>query len=374
MVSVNQFEPDYIVPPAESIREMLEAYGMTQKELAARMDLTEKTMTKIMKGQSPITKEHAKSLENILELPASYWLNLQRNYDDKKFELEYKENLKKQEILAKKFPQQTLKNMGLLPKGKLATDELVSKLLKIFKVNHLNKVLQLYYEPYNCRIAHQYQIDPYALAMWIRLGEVKIEETISYDEVPSFNRQRVFDHIDDLRSLNIEINPKIFIPKLQQMCEKLGILFIVVPEIKGSRITGMARWKKVGRRNIPTIQLSLRGKRHDGFWFTFFHELGHLVLHAKNTDIYIDHDVKSDHRDIKEEEANKFARNILIPEDDYKEFIENKIINYQTIQKFSGKIGIHPGIVVGRLQKDNIIKYSHFNKLKQRYKWSFEVK
>lgn len=74
----NQYVPDYLVSPGEILAEYLEAYGMTQTELADRTGLTKKTINEIIRGKSPITPETALKLERSLGRPAHFWNNLGR--------------------------------------------------------------------------------------------------------------------------------------------------------------------------------------------------------------------------------------------------------------------------------------------------------
>lgn len=375
MSEVMDFSPDYVVLPGESISEMLEECSMTQKELATRMEVTEKTVSALITGKVPINQEHAKKLELILGLPSSFWMNLQRNYDDAYYEKKYEEELSKQIEIAEKFPQETLKNLGLLPKGRNKGIELVKKLLKIFRVQNLNQVLGLYNVGYDCRISNTITVDEYALVTWMRLGEIEFENKHDYKNIPTFNPEKVSESIDKLRAINLKIDSSIFLEELKTACYELGILFVVVPEVKGSRISGMARWISIGKRKIPLIQLSLRGKRHDMFWFTFFHELGHVLLHRENEEMFIDVFEKDRDIDGKEKDADDFARDTLIGEKEFNEF-KNEFPLFVNPQKniidFSGEIDIHPGIVVGRLQKEGILDWSQLNRLKTTYKWEFE--
>lgn len=372
---MTEFSPDYIILPGDSILEMLEVHSMTQKELATRMELTPKTVGEIIKGTSPITQKHARSLELIIGMNAGFWLSLQRNYEDALYKKEYRENLVNQIDIAKSFPQETLKAMGLLPKGRNKGIELVEGLLKVFRVTHLNQVLKLYDFKYNCRLANVSSVDTYALVTWMRLGEIIATSEGEYGDIPPFNRHKTVQFIEKIRNLNFETNPSVFLKELEKACRRLGILFVVVPEIKGSRISGMARWKRVGKREIPMIQLSLRGKRHDLFWFTFLHELGHILLHPVADGIYVDIFDKDRDIDKKEMEADTFAKNILIPEEKYDEFIrENgtEYISRQKVKDFGEEINIHPGIVVGRLQNEGVLKWNQLNGFKETFKWDFE--
>lgn len=366
------YSPDFIVKPGETILEMLDEHAMTQKELAKRMNLTEKTICEIIKGNSPITQKHAKSLENILELPYNFWINLQRNYDDALFKMNRKQELDNQIELAEKFPLETLKMMGLIPKGRNKGIDLVEKLLRVFKVQNLNQVLELYNLEFDCKISEKHFVDEYALVTWMRLGELQAEKNINYNDLSSFDSKKTQLYLNKIRNLNLETDPSVFLNELEKECKELGIVFVVVPEIKRSRISGMARWLKVGKRKIPMIQLSLRGKKHDMFWFTFFHELGHILLHRNELCIDID---DKESRDNKENEADSFARDVLIPDDLYQVFlnsINSQQVSITSIVSFAKDIGVHPGILLGRLQKEGIINWNRLNELKTTYKWNFE--
>jgi len=345
---------------------------MTQKELAARMGLTEKTVTEIVKGASPITQKHAQSLENILGLPYNFWINLQRNYDDAVFALKRDEELRNQITMAEQFPQESLKKMQLLPKGSNKGTVLVERLLQIFKVQNLNQVVSLYDLEFDCKISDKLSVNEFALVTWMRLGELEAEKKFDYHEFSPFDSKKALSNIYNFKKINLETTPEIFLKKLQSECEKIGIAFVIVPEIKGSRISGMARWTKFGKRKIPMIQLSLRGKKHDMFWFTFFHELGHIILHKNEIHVDLDNDNSSNS---KENEADTFSKNALIHESDYTRII--KMINAdnvteQIIRNFAHELEIHPGILLGRLQKEGIVGWNRFNNLKITYKWSFE--
>jgi HTH-type transcriptional regulator/antitoxin HigA len=115
------------------------------------------------------------------------------------------------------------------------------------------------------------------------------------------------------------------------------------------------------------IQLSLYGKQNDRLWFTFFHEAAHILLHDKK-DIFLDEcndgeKLKSE----QEEEADAWARDFLIPPE-YSDGLK-PLKSKDAVQAFAQQLGIHPGIVVGRLQHDGIIKPSWMNGLKVNFKF-----
>ena len=146
-----------------------------------------------------------------------------------------------------------------------------------------------------------------------------------------------------------------------ELCAKVGVALVLVPEIKHAPVNGAAKWLMASK---SMICLNLRGKSDDRFWFTFFHEAGH-VLNDSKKEAYIDVDYKDDPR---EETANRFAANLLIPEMHDEDL--RQLLSYQSVEAFAEEIGIAPGIVVGRLQCEGIIPYSHLNKLKIRLDWA----
>jgi addiction module HigA family antidote len=74
----SSFQPNYAVPPGETLRETLEFLGMTQAQLADRTGRPKKTINEIISGKAAITAETALQLERVLGVPASFWSNLER--------------------------------------------------------------------------------------------------------------------------------------------------------------------------------------------------------------------------------------------------------------------------------------------------------
>ena len=146
------------------------------------------------------------------------------------------------------------------------------------------------------------------------------------------------------------------------MCSNAGVAVVFVSELPDIHLSGATRWLNSQK---AMIILTLRHKSDDHLWFSFFHEVGHILLHKKNN-VFID-ELKS-YSDISEKEANRFSANFLIPEKEYRDFKEKiNRISRAAILEFSNRIGIAPGIIVGRLQHDGIIDYSFHNRLKRKF-------
>jgi HTH-type transcriptional regulator/antitoxin HigA len=119
------------------------------------------------------------------------------------------------------------------------------------------------------------------------------------------------------------------------------------------------------------IQLSLYGKSNDRFWFTFFHEAAHILLHANSKEdkksIFLDDPNAAQTSDPRECEANEWSGNWLIPAEHIA--ILPDLRTKAAVIEFARLIGVHPGIVVGRLQHDRLIVPSWMNDLKQRFEF-----
>lgn len=169
-----------------------------------------------------------------------------------------------------------------------------------------------------------------------------------------------------IRKLTIE-NLELAVDKMINLCKEAGVALVFLPEPKGAFVYGATKWLQ---HDKVMIALSLRRKSDDQFWFSFFHEAGHVLLHGHNAVFIDDEDVKGS-KDKKELEANQFARNILIPDDEYKQFVKRGHFFREDISEFAYKQNISPGIVVGFLQHDGLIEFRFHNKLKQ--KIEFEI-
>ena len=162
------------------------------------------------------------------------------------------------------------------------------------------------------------------------------------------------DNISTIREFSKE-DPKIWLPKLTELLSKCGIVLVLLPHMKGSYLHGASFYDG----NHIVLGVTVRGKDADKFWFSFFHESCHIIQ-GHISEIAPTHPEQ-------EKEADDFARDILISPEDFDRLMKKSIITKQDIVSFSKEIKIHPSIVLGRLQKEGIIKYSQYNDLKIHY-------
>ena len=365
-VRKNAFKPNYAVPPGETLKETIESMGMTQAELAQRTGRPKKTINEIIKGKTTIMPDTAIQFERVLGVPAAFWNNLERNYQETLARLKEEEQLQSQIKWLKTFPIASLVKNGWLPRLKTDVDKLRS-LLNFFGVAGIKEWQDIWEAPEAVyRESFAFKSKKGAVAAWLRKGEVEALQM----ECSRYKDRAFRAVLGKIHGLTEE-PPDGFEPEMKRRCAEAGVAVVFVPELPGTHLYGATRW--VGA-NKALIQLSLRGKSDDHLWFTFFHEAGHILLHGKK-EVFIE--AKDEGcRDIggseKEQEANRFAQDLLIPPEKYRAFIEAGRLRQTDIRGFAKEIGIAPGIVVGRLQHDKVIPFSAANTLKKRFRFRAE--
>ncbi|MGQ3684218.1 MAG: HigA family addiction module antitoxin [Candidatus Loosdrechtia sp.] len=352
----NQFLPNYAVPPGETLLETIEAIGMSQAELAERTGRPKKTINEIIKGKASITPDTALQLERVLGIPAGFWNNLERNYQETLARLNEEERLKKQISWLSELPINAMIKLNWIKSCKNKVQQL-QEVLNFFGVASPGRWKEKWFGPrVSFRKSHVFQSHPGALASWLRKGELDAQKIVCRP----FNENQFRSTLDQIRALTTH-TPETFQPKTVRLCAESGVAVAFVPELPQIRVNGATWWLNPQK---AVIQLSLRYKSDDQLWFSFFHEAGHILLHGKK-EIFIE----DDNGDIKEHEANNFAANILIPPARLQQITNLNKISKIAIKNFASEIGIAPGIVVGRLQHDGNLSPSHCNDLKRRLRW-----
>ena len=152
---------------------------------------------------------------------------------------------------------------------------------------------------------------------------------------------------------------------------------VLVPELPGTRVSGCARWLS---DTHAMVGLTVRYKWSDQLWFTFFHEVAHLLLHRLRRMFVIDNaadhmgdDVVDPGMTRYEEEANRFAADTLVPPAALAAFLHlhGETVTNDEIHDFAESIGVGPGIVIGRLQHDRVLQHWQGNKLRQKLESHF---
>jgi HTH-type transcriptional regulator / antitoxin HigA len=356
------FAPDWVSPPGDAIQDLAEERGWSQQELARRLGYTEKHVSQLVNGKVALTVDAAQRLERVLGSTLDFWLNLEANFRRHSARIAAQQQQATWVDWLDELPLKDIMACGALPKVRLnarSKPGLVDACLKLFGVASPQEWRAHYGAmQVDFRRSGADQADVGAIATWLRLGERQAEKL----EGPPYDALRFKHALVALRALTTE-PPEVFEPIMRQLLHDAGVAFVLVPAIPRARVSGVARWLAPHR---PLIQLSLYGKTNDKFWFTFFHEAAHVLLHSGNkssrSSIFLDDPNGTGGNDPMEREADAWARQWLIPEahDEHLAKLRTKA----SVRAFADTLGIHPAIVVGRLQYERIIPPSWFNDLK----------
>jgi len=359
--SQNHYQPDYAIAPGEVIEHELELRRMSRVELAKRTGLSEKHIISVLKskGSTIITPETAIKLERALGMPVDYWLNLEAQYQEIRARLIEQAELERNLGWLDRIPIGEMVKRGWLRKFKDKKDQL-NEVLRFFGIASVAQWEALWPKVAVAYRQHgKQQIFPEAVSAWLRRGEI---EAAAIDCQP-FNKPAFRAVLDTIRGLTTEPEPQVFVPELRKRCASAGVAVVLVPGLPKTGLSGSTRWIKPDK---ALIQLSLRYKSDDQLWFTFFHEAGHILLHGKK-ELFLEGANGMDEK--KEQQANEFARDRLIPARAFAEFKQRGSFPLDDIRRFAEVQGIAPGIIVGRLQHEGLLPRSHGNRLKVFYNW-----
>ena len=336
-------------PPGATIKEQLNDRSMSQKEFAVRMDMSEKHISKLVNGEVQLTPETAVGLEMVLGVPARFWNNLEAIYREKLIKAEAENAMDADIELAKRFPYSEMAKFGWVPATREAKEKVVN-LRKYFEVVDLSLLGSEQLTRIACRRLAITEKSDLALMAWAQQAKVKARDI----QTAPINIKGLISAMPELRKMTI-LKPKEFCPQIKKCLASCGIALVFLPHLKGSFLQGAS----FADGNKIVVGLTARGKDADKFWFSLFHELAHIVLgHVGQPDGTSEEDEKA---------ADKWSGDTLIASEDFEEFRSERDYSQRSVIRFANAQGIAPGIVVGRMQRERMIKYSLLNNLKEKY-------
>jgi len=362
---INEYNPDSVTPPGETLRTTIEAMGIKETDLSSRLGMSLKAVSEIINGKKPITLETSGKLELVLNIPAVFWNNREMRYREYLLSLERKKTFHEYIGWAQDFPIKKLKELGAIPDNPKGVD-LVEALCKFFGIASPGQfstmpIAQVCYRKQNSP-------DEKALISWLRLGEI---EGRNHQECSAYSRDLFKTNLQKIRELiNSNDAPKIF-PAVKNMCAESGVVVALIPEMPRAKVCGSSRWLESDK---ALIQLSLRFKDIGNLWFTFFHEAAHILGEHSKKQILINsgrgEDCSCESTKAQEDAANRYASDILISPSSWRSFIGRSVFTASSINAFAESVKIPPGIVVGRLQHEGYLDWNTpLNKLKVHYKF-----
>lgn len=337
-------------PPGATIKEQLLDRGLSQKEFAIRMGMSEKHISKLINGEVQLTPDVAVRLEMVLGVPAKFWNKLEATYREKLIKAKVENDMDADKELAKKLPYREMAKNGWVPETRNITEKVIY-LRKYFEVVKLEIIENMQLSKITCRRLAETEKSDLALLAWAQKAKLEARSI----DTSLVDLKTLKKSLPEIRSMTT-MNPSDFCPKLIELLSSCGIALVFLPHIGGSFLHGATFYDG----NKIVVGLTVRGKDADKFWFSLFHEIGHILKgHINQLEGTSEQD---------EKDANEFASNILIPMNDFKLFVSEKNYTKSNIIKFSNKLGIDAGILVGRLQKEHYVNFDTFNDLKKKYK------
>jgi HTH-type transcriptional regulator/antitoxin HigA len=365
MATKTQVYSNLAIPPGEYLEEVIRELGMTKDELALRMNRPASKLSPMFKGDKAITPDTALQLEKVVGVPAQVWSGLEAEYRltlARSEEQRQRDSLVGEASLVQAYCYNALAKLGAVAKQTRAADK-VLELQRFFGVTSLERVPKLhrYEAAFRCAASSRARQTPEALAAWLRLGEVKAQRV----PCAPFRKAKLEETIQTIRGWTLQ-SPQRFQPLLQLALSEAGVALVVCPHLPSTKAHGATFW--VGKDKAALL-ITIRGSWADIFWFSLLHEIGHILLHDRQNVILEDCDGDPQSQ-TREAEADQFARDRLIPADAYHYFVSEGGFYPSRIQRFAEQIGIHAGVVVGRLQHEKHLKPAFGNELRCRLKWA----
>lgn len=354
---MNGLSREFIIHPGETLKEMLDDREMTQRELAIRTDVKEPHISGIVNCQKPISVSFAKKLEYALGVDASFWINLQANYEKELADFEEINQISSEELeILQKIRNIThyAQEMNLINPDAIGS-MLVIEWRKRLNVSSLIRIPEIS-QAGAYRLAAADNVDPYILFTWLRISDLitknqEVNEELNIDKLKNkldIIRRLIFKDIDTINS------------KLKMYFAECGIKFAIVKHFTGAPVQGVI---KRNTDNTLSLIMTVRRKFADVFWFTLFHEIGHII-NGDIDDRLVDYEFKKSEV---ENRADEFAANALIDPEQYRLFTETSDYSLQRIQLFCSEQDIPDYMLIGRLQRDKHLEYRQYHQEKVRY-------
>lgn len=352
--------------PGYYVKDYIDEQGITQEELAKRLQTTPKYISDLVNGRINLTDEMVLKLSIVFGTSTKLWLNLNQKYIEKKLEIEKRIRIDQESELVKKLDYKFWVDLGLVKPTRI-TAEKVQELQRYFKVSSLSVLNQRdFLVQYRTSVSEVRDVNVINANAWVQtainLGTQR--------EVSPFDKKKLLAAIPEIRSMTVQ-NPEDFYPRLREVLTNCGVALVLLPNLKNCGVNGAVKW--LGKDKV-VLALNDRRKYADTFWFALFHELGHVL--QQRVKILLVSEIKKAGLETDaliqrlEVDADTFSQNTLIPKAEYDEFVMINTGGFtaEAIKGFSARINVLPGIVVGRLQHDGYLtNQTTLNSLKIKY-------
>lgn len=354
-----RFQPEWLSRPGDTVSALMSRRSLTAGSLAALMGRERHQLQQLLAGSVDIDDELAALLTKHLGGSTSFWHARQKQFNQA---LDRAADAVKSEAAREwlgSLPTADLAKGGWIAKGR--GRDAIRSLCAYFGVSGPEE-WQRYYtsfaNQFSYRTSPAFENKLGALASWLRQVEIEADDLAC----EAWDPQRLRARVGEIRRLTKLKNPSSFIPKLRAICSSAGVALVFLRAPSGCRVSGATRFPS---SNKALIAMSFRHLSDDHFWFTLFHEIGHLLLHGRDATF-----VEGEAADTSntEKEANDFSAHVLIPPE-YLEELQDVRHGTKSVIRFAVSIDVAPGIVVGQMQHAKLLGAQQLNHLKRRYKW-----
>lgn len=360
MTVASGFQPDWVSPPGATILDLLEERGSTVGEFASAAHRSVQEVSALLYGIEMLNEGWAKQLSTLLGASPEFWLRREEQYRSCLQRLaDVTDTNNAPEWLAE-LPIADMVKFGWIARGK-SKDETLANALAFFGVPSVESWRSRYklaLESAAYRTSAAFETRPGAVAAWLRRGEVRARQI----DCRPWDAAKFRQALASMRTLSKEADPAKFLPQLTGLGRECGVSIVVERAPDGCRASGATKFLTP---NKALMLLSFRYLVDDQFWFTVFHEAGHLLLHTRQS-LFLEGFEGPDSS--AEREADDFARRTLFTDAGLQE-LESVPLNRFAIARLAKRLGIGMGLVVGQLQEMGRVPFKHFNYLKVRYTW-----
>jgi HTH-type transcriptional regulator/antitoxin HigA len=350
------FEPQWASPPGATITDLMNAKGISFDQLRSKLGLTVDDMLKLLHGEQRINAPLAAMIAQTLGLTGKFWLDREEQYlnDAAKLQVEEKS-------WVRSLPVADMMQYGWVPevakiseKIRAAFDYFGVSSVDEWRARWLSDEVGLT----AFRSSPVFAADAASIATWLRKGELEAEKI----HCKPWSNDGFARSLADLKRLSRLREPDRFVPALVDTCASHGVAFVVVRTPKGCPTSGATRFLSAQK---AVLQVSFRYLSDDHFWFTFFHECAHLILHEGR--LFLENG-SGGLRSFEEEQANEFAADVLIPPE-WRDRLLSVGAEPKRILRLAHDLGVSPGILVGQLQHRGLVRRERLNYLKRRFEW-----
>ena len=360
MSNVKGYKDILAFHPGCYVEDYINELGISQIEFATRMGTTGKTISKLVNGQINLSNDLAKKLSVMTGISVESWLNLQTTYDRKLIEIEKLKEFDAQKEIASLIDYSYFVNYAGLPSTRDARER-IANLCKFFTIADIRVLKEqdflVNFRSKKGTFELKNEVNSRA---WIQTA-LNMSRNI---ETKPYNSEKLKSYLPEIRNMTT-MDPEVFLPRMKDIFAECGVAFVLLPHLKNSGVHGAVRWDNQDR---VVLAMNNRDVNADIFWFSLFHEIKHVLQQKLKTVFVVSEELEFKNMDYElEKEADKFASEYLISSRYLNKIIGRKNISDEDILNFSNEIGIHPGIVVGRLQHEGKLPLNRGNQFKEKY-------